>query len=449
MTTRSCILSIALLAAVSCAGTSRAADLAPECAALRAVIAPARVPAGAAGDSTAAIAAVPAGATARPAAARDDLPLASGAATHHMDYMWVVRSTLSDRAKIAGAVEHAREMGLKGLLVQVVGRGDAYYRSDLLPPAASLRLAEFDPLEEVVTRAHAAGLEVHAWMNCMLVWSEAGWPRDRRHVLNTHPEWIARLADGRRMTSLSLRERRRLGVEGVFLAASQPGVGAWLGSIAGEIASRYDVDGIHLDYIRQPDVRLDAVPASSDSPERRAGTGLLAPTATAQAADAAGAPGASRAGDPVADVVRAVRDSLQAVRPGLALSAAVFADTAAAERRLAQPWTSWVRSGLIDRAYVMCYAPAVQTVMTQLVRYALSLGTGGRVVPGIAVFNTPPAAAAAKIRAARALGFPTLALFSYDALAEKPGYWTRLRADLDATPLGASHGRARAAGSMQ
>ncbi len=51
-------------------------------------------------------------------------------------------------------------------------------------------------------------------------------------------------------------------------------------------------------------------------------------------------------------------------------------------------------------------------------------------LPGIAVYNTTPATAAAKIKAARALGFPELALFSYDALAKRPGYWPRLRADL-------------------
>jgi hypothetical protein len=60
------------------------------------------------------------------------------------------------------------------------------------------------------------------------------------------------------------------------------------------------------------------------------------------------------------------------------------------------------------------------------------------VVPGIAVFNTPPATAAAKIRAARTLGFPELALYSSDALERSPGYWPRLRGDLGGAPAAAT-----------
>jgi hypothetical protein len=80
----------------------------------------------------------------------------------------------------------------------------------------------------------------------------------------------------------------------------------------------------------------------------------------------------------------------------------------------------------------MCYASPLRTVVAQLLTYAASPGMEDRVVPGIAVYNTPPATAAAKIRAARALGFSELALYSYDALASKPGYWPSLRNDLDA-----------------
>jgi len=169
-----------------------------------------------------------------------------------VDYLWVTRSTLLDRAAIERLVTRARAAGVRGLLVQVVGRGDAFYRSDLLPRSEALDRSDFDPLALVLERAHAAGLEVHAWMNCVLVWSAPSRPRDPRHVLNRHPEWVAHLPDGRSMTQLSAGERRRLGVEGVYLSPARPAVRAWIASIAQEIATRYAVDGIHLDYIREP-----------------------------------------------------------------------------------------------------------------------------------------------------------------------------------------------------
>ncbi|HEY2955238.1 MAG TPA: family 10 glycosylhydrolase [Candidatus Eisenbacteria bacterium] len=368
-----------------------------------------------------------------------------------LDYLWVVRSTLTDPGRIERVVEHARQAGARGLLAQVVGRGDAYYRSDILPRAASLPTPDFDPLALLLARAHAAGLEVHAWVNCMLVWSEPGRPGDPRHVVNAHPDWVARLVDGRAMTGLSARQRRRLRVEGIFLSPTHPGVRAWLGSIVKEIAARYPVDGVHLDYIRLPGVKLaDAPPAVA---------GETAPAPGEEGPLAAGPPAPRRARraparawprepctalecSEVTAAVGEMRDSLAFARPGLTLSAAVVADTLAAERDNAQRWTAWLRDGLIDRAFAMCYAPPLRTVVAQLLIFAGALGTGGAVVPGIAVYNTSPSTAAAKIKAARALGFPVLALFSYDALAQRPGYWPRLRAGLGAPGAG----RARPAG---
>jgi len=361
---------------------------------------------------------------------------------HRLEYLWVVRWSLTDSLKVEQAVERARDIGVKGLLAQVVGRGDAYYRSDILPRAESLPGGEFDPLGLLIARAHEAGLEVHAWVNCMLVWSLPNRPRDPRHVVNAHPEWIARLADGRPMSSLTARQRRKLGVEGVFLSPAFPGVRGWVGSIVKEIAMRYAVDGVQLDYIRLPGVQLRgesgaAAAGASDPPAKGARRAAAPARVRVPRSDAECAH--------VSAVVGEVRDSLAGVRSGLTLSAAVLADTAVAERANAQRWTSWLREGLIDRAFAMCYAAPLRTVVAQLLSYAAS-PMGARVVPGIAVYNTPPATAAAKIKAARARGCSELALYSYDALASKPGYWPSLRNDLDAqgqSPRGAGPGGLR------
>ena len=103
-------------------------------------------------------------------------------------------------------------------------------------------------------------------------------------------------------------------------------------------------------------------------------------------------------------------------------------------RSTAQPWQKWVQDGLLDRAFPMCYAPSVQTVMNQLVAFAREFGATDRLVPGIAVFNTSVAVAALKIKGARTLGFPLLALYSYDSLFLKPGTWPLLRTSLGSEP---------------
>ncbi|MEO5616297.1 MAG: family 10 glycosylhydrolase [Candidatus Eisenbacteria bacterium] len=344
------------------------------------------------------------------------------------DYLWVVRTAILTPQGVDQVVARAKTERVRGLLVQVVGRGDAYYRSDHLPRAEAMPPGDFDPLDRVVRAAHAEGIEVHAWINCMLAWSAPRPPRDPRHVVNAHPEWIARLKDGRSLHRLTPRQRERLGLEGIFLAPAHPGVRSWVANTAREIVARYPVDGVHLDYIRQP------VVAVGWDPTTRARFALGAGVDPARFDRVTGRERAridslwlSFRCEQVRSTVREVRDSLHAVRPGLTLSAAVIADTITAERYNAQRWRDWVRESLLDRAFVMCYAQPVQTVLDQLVGVVRSLGPGGRVVPGIAVYNSPPETAAAKIKGARALGFPTLAIYSYDALAGRPGYWDRLR----------------------
>ncbi len=338
-----------------------------------------------------------------------------------LDYLWVVRPALVSRESIAQVVERAHAMGARGLLVQVVGRGDAWYQSELLPRPQALSDPSLDPLGELLPLAHAAGLEVHAWMNCALVWSGPAPPRDPRHVIRAHPEWVVRLPGGRSMALMREAERRRLKLEGVFLNPAHPEARTWIANVAREIAIRYPVDGIHLDYIRQPGISLASDPASrvgfalehGVDPQRLA----RLPGPQRASMDSAWVAWQARQ---VTAVVQEVRDSLAAVRPGL--------------RHNAQAWRSWVRDGLIDRAFVMCYAPSVQTVLQQMVQAAGTLGTQGRVVPGIAVFNSTPAAAAAKIRAAAELGFHTLALYSYDSLFDHAGYWPELRSCLGLPP---------------
>lgn len=347
-----------------------------------------------------------------------------------VDYLWVVRTSLVDPADIPRVVERARSMGARGLLVQVVGRGDAWYRSELLPPPEAIADTARDPLGELLPLAHAAGLEVHAWVNTCLVWSADRLPRDPRHVLRAHPEWVARMSDGRSMLALTPRARQRLQVEGVFLSPAHPAVRSHLARVAQELVSRYPVDGIHLDYIRQPSVEIGFDPTS----RARFALEHAADPAHFGRLDAAARAAAEQAWEAfqraqVTAIVRELRDSVEQVRPGLPLSAAVLADTASAQRRNRQDWSGWLRAGLLDRAFPMCYAPPVQTVLDQLVAMSSQFGVD-RVVPGFAVYNSSPSAAAAKIKGARALGYPSVALYSYDSLFERADLWARLREHL-------------------
>jgi uncharacterized lipoprotein YddW (UPF0748 family) len=357
------------------------------------------------------------------------------ASTRSVDWLWVTRVSLESPEAVDQTVARAKQMGVRGLLVQVIGRGDAWYRSDRLPRAEALgdQPADFDPLGRIIEKAHAAGLEVHAWINCCLVWSADHPPADPSHVARAHPDWFAAVASGRSLLHMTPRGWRRLHIEGAWLSPADERVRDWVAGNVAEVARRYPVDGIHLDYLRTPgiDAGYDGATRLAFAQETgvdRAHLGARPPAERAALADSF----ASFEDAQVTALVRAVRETLAVVKPGLPLSAAVRPDLSEAARSYGQPWAQWLAEGLLDRAFPMCYSPVTQTVLDQLEDIARQVGHD-RVVPGIAVYNAPPVRVASHVKGARALGFPELALYSYDTLFGAPRYWQRLAPLIDRT----------------
>src|SRR3972149_656709 len=66
--------------------------------------------------------------------------------------LWVVRTALTSPQAVDRTVEQAQEAGFNALFVQVRGRGDAFYRSALVPrsPLLQGQPAGFDPLARPV-----------------------------------------------------------------------------------------------------------------------------------------------------------------------------------------------------------------------------------------------------------------------------------------------------------
>jgi len=169
--------------------------------------------------------------------------------------VWVVRDLLLSPADIRSMVDHAQRAGITDLFLQVRGRGDAYYESDLVPVAPSLREAwkrhgRYDPLRLALDLAHERGIRVHAWMNVYLVWSGDDPPAG--HVILEHPEWVAADRGGNSMAGMTARRLKSEKTEGVYLEPGNGEVLRYFLEVTGELLARYPVDGIHLDYVRYP-----------------------------------------------------------------------------------------------------------------------------------------------------------------------------------------------------
>jgi uncharacterized lipoprotein YddW (UPF0748 family) len=301
-------------------------------------------------------------------------------------YLWVVRGALEDSVRFGLIADSARAVGCTDLIVQIRGRGDAWYRSATEPAPVALETSpprgtplggrpseqclRFDAFAAALRAAKARDLRVHAWMNVFLV---AGRLKPGpAHVLNRDPDWQIVLKDGRTIGRMREAERKRIGVEGVYLSPGNPEVLPYLESLVTEVASRYAIDGIHFDYIRYPYADAGYDPASLASfhdahPDAPAEGDLWNDWRQEQ----------------VSRTVEAMSRAARAVRPGIEVSAAVLPDPLDARRSCQQDWPRWIREGWIDHAITMSYTTSADR-FDFWTRVGLGeVGDPLRVVPGI------------------------------------------------------------------
>jgi len=141
--------------------------------------------------------------------------------------------------------------------IQAVVGGYAYYDSRVLPRSEVLVRAagpDYQPFETMYRICKNRGVRVHAWVNALLAWSLEKRPDSSSHVLLQHPEWFMQDVFGRRMSDYPYQDWRRFGIEGLYLDPANPAVREYIADIVHDITSRYDVNGIHLDFIRYPGI---------------------------------------------------------------------------------------------------------------------------------------------------------------------------------------------------
>ncbi len=139
------------------------------------------------------------------------------------------------KARARDILDKHVEAGMNAVLWQVRQGGTVYYPSAIEPWGPYIGYSDpgYDPLEYAIEEAHKRGLELHAWFNTFHCSSDyAGTPAV------VHPEWVCRDGYGHPMGSYE------------SLSPGLKEVRDYTVNLVAEIASNYDVDGIHFDYVR-------------------------------------------------------------------------------------------------------------------------------------------------------------------------------------------------------
>jgi uncharacterized lipoprotein YddW (UPF0748 family) len=177
--------------------------------------------------------------------------------------IWVTRfdwttSTGADPAKIDEIVNNAAYAGFNAILFQVRGEADAYYTPGLEPWAERLtgtwgQNPGWDPLASLIQKAHARGIQVHAYMNVypVILGCSTGPSTNPQHfyygINSAHGQSGGKLRglmwNGAGSVVCGTSEYQRASPASLYVDNHLLSVGA-------DLLNRYDLDGLHLDHIR-------------------------------------------------------------------------------------------------------------------------------------------------------------------------------------------------------
>lgn len=188
----------------------------------------------------------------------------------------------------------------------------------------------YDPLRFAVDECHKRGMEIHAWVVAFPICKVAVAKQlGKRALPQQHPELCQRCGDQWMMNP------------GV------PQTANYLARICQEIAANYEVDGIHLDYIRYPEA---TIPFNDEATYRRYGNKQ------------------SRSQWRTSNIDRCVKmihDAVKTVRPWIKLSCSPVGKYSDLARYSSYGWNArdavsqdaqrWLREGWMDMLFPMMY----------------------------------------------------------------------------------------------
>lgn len=148
------------------------------------------------------------------------------------------KDAATQQRELIETLDRLQDAGINTVLFQTRVRATTIYPSKLEPWETCLtgvpgRSPGYDPLQLCIDECHKRGMECHAWVVTIPVgkWQNIGCKELRQR----YPSLVKRIGD-----------------EG-FMDPEKPGTATYLANVCREIVQNYDVDGIHLDYIRYPE----------------------------------------------------------------------------------------------------------------------------------------------------------------------------------------------------
>ena len=261
-------------------------------------------------------------------------------------------STATQKAELISILDQLQQAGINTVLIQTRVRATTIFPTTTEPwdgcltgrPGTS---PGYDPLQMCIDECHRRGMECHAWIVTIPVgkWNGTGCKLLRQK----YPTLIKKIGD-----------------EG-YMNPEMPQTGDYLANFCAEVTRKYDVDGIHLDYIRYPETWKIKVAR----PQGR---------------------------QYITDIVAKINRAVKSLKPWIKLSCSPIGKYDDLSRYRSSGWNAnttvcqdaqgWLRDGLMDALFPMMYFQG-----NNFYPFAidwLEHSYGRIVAPGLAVYMMHP-----------------------------------------------------------
>ena len=151
----------------------------------------------------------------------------------------------AQKKELCDILDRLKAANFNTVLLQTRVRGDVIYPSAIETFTESLagkegRSPGYDPLQFAIDECHKRGMELHAWMVAIPIGN------------NRQIKLLEKNSVVKKQPSICIHYK-----DSWYLDPGNPKTDSYLAKLVNEVVSRYDVDGIHFDYIRYPERAKD------------------------------------------------------------------------------------------------------------------------------------------------------------------------------------------------
>lgn len=312
------------------------------------------------------------------------LPLAAQLPKHEVRAAWITavygldwprtRATSPERMRkqqdeLVEILDKLKAANFNTVLFQTRTRGDVLYQSSIEPYNSILTDKVggdpgYDPLTFAIEECHKRGMECHAWMVSIPL-------GNKKHVASLGKESVTK-----KKAAICVPYKNEY-----FLNPGHPQTKEYLMSLVREVVKRYDVDGVHFDYLRYPE-NAPRFPDGYDYKRYAKGRSL-----------------AQWRRDNITDIVRYIYKEVKALKPWVKVSTSPVGKYRDTSRYSSRGWNAyhtvyqdvqgWLGEGIQDQIYPMQYFRG-----NHFYPFALDWkeqSNGRHIIPGLGIYFLDPA----------------------------------------------------------